>query len=98
MSWSSAFGLEGGYGVHSNEEKETMKDDVRPALLTYVLLTLLTGVVYPLLVTLIAQTAFSFQANGSIVMRHGKPVGSELVGQPFDDPRYFWSRPSATAP
>jgi K+-transporting ATPase ATPase C chain len=73
-----------------------MKDQLRPALAVFVLLTLVTGVVYPLLVTVIAQTAFSHQANGSIVMRDGRPVGSELIGQPFDNPRYFWGRPSTT--
>lgn len=75
-----------------------MKDHFRPALLLFVLLTVLTGIVYPLLITLIAQTVFAHQANGSIVMRDGKPVGSEMIGQPFDDPRYFWSRPSPTGP
>lgn len=75
-----------------------MKEHFRPAMLIFVLLTILTGVVYPLLVTAIAQTAFSYQANGSVVIRDGKPVGSELIGQPFDDPRYFWSRPSPTGP
>jgi len=75
-----------------------MKDHLRPALMLFVSLTLLTGVVYPLLVTLIAQTVFAHQANGSILIREGKPIGSELIGQPFDDPRYFWSRPSPTGP
>ena len=62
------------------------------------LLTLLTGVAYPALITLFAQGVFSHQANGSVIERDGKPVGSELIGQTFDDPRYFWSRPSATGP
>jgi len=70
----------------------------KPALVLFVLLTLLTGVVYPLLVTVVAQTAFRDQANGSLVLRDGAVVGSSLIGQPFDDPKYFWSRPSATAP
>jgi K+-transporting ATPase ATPase C chain len=75
-----------------------MKAHLRPALLIFVLLTLVTGLIYPLLVTLLAQVLFPYQANGSIVMRNGDPVGSELIGQPFNDPRYFWSRPSATGP
>ena len=70
----------------------------KPALVLFVLLTLLTGVVYPLLVTVVAQAAFPDQANGSLVFRDGTVAGSSLIGQPFDDPKYFWSRPSATAP
>jgi K+-transporting ATPase ATPase C chain len=63
-----------------------------------VLLTLVTGVVYPLAVTAVAQLVFPRQANGSLLERDGTVVGSALVGQPFDDPKYFWSRPSATGP
>jgi potassium-transporting ATPase KdpC subunit len=70
----------------------------KPALVLFVLLTLVTGVVYPLLVTVVAQTAFPNQANGSLVLRDGAVAGSSLIGQPFDDLKYFWSRPSATAP
>jgi potassium-transporting ATPase KdpC subunit len=61
-------------------------------------LTLVTGVLYPLIVTGIAQVAFSHQANGSLLKAGDRIVGSELIGQPFSDPRYFWSRPSATSP
>jgi len=61
-------------------------------------LTLLTGVVYPLLVTGIAKVAFADQANGSLIADHGKIVGSRLIGQPFEDPKYFWGRLSATGP
>jgi potassium-transporting ATPase KdpC subunit len=71
---------------------------LRPALLVLLLLTVLTGVVYPLLVTGIAQAVFPFQANGSLVSAGDKTVGSALIGQSFDDPRYFWGRLSATAP
>ena len=70
----------------------------RDAFAMLVALTLVTGVVYPLVVTGIAQLALRDAANGSIVERDGKPVGSALIGQPFSDPKYFWSRPSATAP
>jgi K+-transporting ATPase ATPase C chain len=69
-----------------------------PALRMLVVLSLLTGIAYPLLVTGIAQLAFPRAANGSLVVDNGKILGSSLIGQPFDDPKYFWSRPSATSP
>ena len=69
---------------------------VRPAVSIFVLLTAVTGVAYPLLVTGIAQTAFPHAANGSIVTVNGQAVGSSLIGQSFSEPKYFWSRPSAT--
>ena len=69
-----------------------------PALRMLAVLTVLTGVAYPLLVTGTAQLAFPRQANGSLVESGGKAVGSTLIGQPFADPKYFWSRPSATSP
>lgn len=75
-----------------------MKQQIRPALTMLAILTLLTGLVYPLAVTGLAQLLFSHQANGSLIVRDGKIVGSELIGQYFDEPKYFWSRPSATAP
>jgi potassium-transporting ATPase KdpC subunit len=75
-----------------------MSQQLRPAAVLLVLLTVLTGVAYPLLVTLVAQIAFPRQARGSLVTRGTDVAGSALIGQPFNDPRYFWSRPSATAP
>ncbi len=75
-----------------------MLTHLRPALLMLIVMSVLTGVVYPVVVTVIAQVAFPRQANGSLVMKDGKAVGSALIGQPFDDPKYFWSRPSATSP
>jgi K+-transporting ATPase ATPase C chain len=70
----------------------------RTAIITIALFTLITGVVYPLLVTGVAQAVFPGKANGSFLKKEGRVVGSELIGQPFSDPKYFWSRPSATSP
>jgi K+-transporting ATPase ATPase C chain len=75
-----------------------MGAQVRPAIVTLLLLSAVTGLAYPAIVTVIAQTVFPIQANGSLIVKDGKAVGSALIGQPFDDPRYFWGRPSATAP
>ena len=75
-----------------------MLNELRPAVVSFLLLTLLTGIAYPLLVTGISQLAMPDRANGSMIMKDGKPAGSELIGQSFSDPRYFWSRPSATGP
>ena len=74
-----------------------MKSLLRPALTLFGLLTILTGVVYPLAVTGIAQLAFSEQANGSLIRRGERVVGSALIGQSFTDPGSFWGRPSATS-
>ena len=71
---------------------------LRPAIVLLLILTALTGIAYPLLVTGVAQIAFPTQSGGSLLMRDGKPVGSSLIGQSFSDPKHFWSRPSATAP
>lgn len=75
-----------------------MLRELRPAVMIFVVLTLVTGVLYPLLVTFIGQTAFPHQANGSLIVQGDKAVGSALIGQPFSDPKYFWGRPSATGP
>ena len=69
-----------------------------PALRMLVVMSALTGVIYPLVVTGIAKVAFPRAANGSLIVADGKTLGSDLIGQPFDDPKYFWSRPSATSP
>lgn len=71
---------------------------LRPAIVLFLVLTALTGIVYPLAVTAIAQVIFRDQAAGSLVMNGGRPVGSRVLGQSFSDPKYFWSRPSATSP
>ncbi len=75
-----------------------MRSHVRPAIVSLILLTLITGVLYPLAVTGVAKLAFPQQAEGSLMYRHGRAVGSALIGQPFSGPGYFWSRPSATTP
>ena len=71
---------------------------VRPALVLFVLLSALTGLIYPMAVTGVAKTAFPAQADGSLIVLDGTVVGSKLIGQNFSDPKHFWSRPSATAP
>jgi len=75
-----------------------MFKELRPAVISFLLLTLLTGIAYPLVVTGISQGLMPAQANGSLIIKDGKPVGSSLIGQSFSDPKYFWSRPSATSP
>jgi K+-transporting ATPase ATPase C chain len=75
-----------------------MTNQLRPAIISLVLLTLITGLIYPLLTTGIAQVVFPRQANGSLIVQDGQVVGSALIGQPFDDPKYFWGRLSVTAP
>lgn len=71
---------------------------LKPTLVMLILMTLITGVIYPLAVTGIAQAAFPHQANGSLIVQGGQVIGSELIGQQFDDPAYFWGRLSATGP
>lgn len=73
-----------------------MKTQIRPALTMLLVFTVITGVIYPLVVTGIAQVVFPHQANGSLIVVDGKTYGSELIGQQFDDPKYFWGRLSAT--
>lgn len=75
-----------------------MLTHVRAAVVSLILFTVVTGVAYPALVTVIAQLVFPHQANGSLIVKGGKPMGSTLIGQGFDDPKYFWARPSATSP
>jgi potassium-transporting ATPase KdpC subunit len=75
-----------------------MLPHIRAAIVSLVLFTALAGLAYPAVVTVIAQLAFPHQADGSLIVKDGKLVGSSLIGQPFDDPKYFWSRPSTTSP
>jgi potassium-transporting ATPase KdpC subunit len=75
-----------------------MFKQIRPAIISLFILAVLTGLVYPLVITGVAQAFFPGQANGSLIYQNGQPVGSKLIGQPFDDPQYFWGRLSATGP
>ncbi len=75
-----------------------MLSQLRPAIVLLILLTAITGVAYPALVTSIAQVTMPGKANGSLIVVNGKAIGSELIGQPFSDSMHFWSRPSATSP
>jgi potassium-transporting ATPase KdpC subunit len=75
-----------------------MLTQIRPAIVLFVLFAILTGLIYPFAITGLAQVLFPWQANGSLLYRDGQPVGSAHIGQPFDDPKYFWGRPSATSP
>ena len=75
-----------------------MKEQLRPALMMWLILTVVTGLAYPLAVTGLAQLFFPGPANGSLIVRDGKVIGSKLLGQYFDKPEYFWSRPSVTSP
>jgi K+-transporting ATPase ATPase C chain len=74
-----------------------MLKQLKPAIVILVLLTLITGVIYPMLVTGIAQALFPEQANGSLIVKNGTAIGSKLIGQNFDDPKYFWGRLSDTS-
>lgn len=75
-----------------------MKNLLRPVLVLFAALTVVTGIVYPVVVTALGQAVFPHQANGSLIEKDGKAVGSELIGQQFDAPGYFWGRLSATSP
>jgi potassium-transporting ATPase KdpC subunit len=75
-----------------------MRSLLRPAVVSLVVFTVLTGIIYPLLITGVAQIIFPHQANGSLIVINGQAVGSQLIGQQFDDPKYFWGRLSATSP
>jgi len=75
-----------------------MKNTLRPLLVIFSVLTLITGLAYPLLTTAVGQALFPAQAAGSLILKDGKPVGSLLIGQNFSDPGHFWGRPSATGP
>jgi K+-transporting ATPase ATPase C chain len=74
------------------------KEQLKSGFLVFIILTIITGVLYPLFVTGIAQAFFHAKASGSFISRDGKVVGSSLIGQPFDDPKYLWGRPSSTSP
>src|ERR1035437_3090858 len=73
-------------------------EQLKTSILSLIVLSVLTGILYPLGMTGLAQVLFPRQANGSLILKEGKPIGSTLIGQPTDDPKYFWSRLSATGP
>src|SRR5476651_2548801 len=73
-------------------------EQLKTSILSLIVLSVLTGILYPLGMTGLAQVLFPRQANGSLIFKEGKPIGSTLIGQPIDDPKYFWSRLSATSP
>ncbi len=75
-----------------------IRNQLKPAIVIFFLLTLITGIFYPLVITGIAQLVFPVQANGNLIVHDGNVVGSALIGQPFTSPGYFWGRPSATSP
>src|SRR5712664_4072193 len=75
-----------------------MRAQIYPAVMLTIALTILTGLFYPLAITGVAQVLFPHQSNGSLIVENGRIVGSRLIGQPFDDPKYFWGRLSATSP
>jgi potassium-transporting ATPase KdpC subunit len=75
-----------------------VKEQIRPAIFLFIILSVITGIIYPLSVTGIAQCLFRPQANGSLIHADGKNIGSSLIGQQFDDPKYFWGRLSAISP
>ncbi|WP_374569298.1 potassium-transporting ATPase subunit KdpC [Ideonella sp.] len=84
--------------VAATSHATTSEGLLRPAITLFVVLSVVTGLAYPLLTTGVAQVAFPDAANGSLILREGQPVGSRLIGQAFSDPKHFWSRPSATTP
>ncbi len=77
---------------------EMIREQLKPAAMMMIAFTVLTGIVYPGTVTVVAQLVFPGRANGSLIERNGQVIGSDLIGQPFASDRYFWSRPSATGP
>ncbi|ALM86528.1 potassium-transporting ATPase subunit KdpC [Bordetella sp. N] len=85
-------------GAAPQDEPPVQASLLRPALTVFLALTVITGIIYPYATTGAAQAIFPYQSHGSMLQANGKPVGSDLIGQPFASPRYFWGRPSATAP
>jgi K+-transporting ATPase ATPase C chain len=78
--------------------KQLLKQSIRPAVVLFILLSIITGVVYPLATAVLGKWLLPDQANGSLIEKDGKIVGSSLIGQNFTEPQYFWGRPSATGP
>lgn len=85
-------------GMQPDGSRTSIMAQIRPALILFLLITVVTGMLYPLVITGIAQLAFPHEANGNLIMHNGSIAGSALIGQPFSSPGYFWGRPSATTP
>ncbi|TAG68084.1 MAG: potassium-transporting ATPase subunit C, partial [Burkholderiales bacterium] len=82
----------------NHESTPSLFSTLRAAIVLFAMLSVITGLLYPALVTGISQSLFAHAANGSLIERNGRVVGSSLIGQSFDSPKYFWGRPSATSP
>ena len=87
-----------GIKTQKGKIKNMVREQIKPAILIFIVLSIITGIIYPLFVTGVAQFFLHDKANGSLIYRNGKPIGSVVIGQAFDDSKYLWGRLSATSP